>query len=227
METTQDGRTTTTDYIWCGARPCQSRSGASAVARLYYGEGEVVVPQAEKLYYGPDQLGSVRDMDVVSRTVSAPGQEYDYDPYGNPIATPAGVPLTDFRYAGMFYPGNGAAEGGLHLTQFRAYDPRIARWLSRDPLGERHGIDLYTYASDDPIDRRDASGSDNAWVRLGAASGRSDPFGACLAAELCLIYVVFICMSGFSSPAVREPDSALKGKLAPSSMFQLRIRSTT
>jgi hypothetical protein len=33
--------------------------------------------------------------------------------------TPAGLPLADFRYAGMFYPGNGAAEGGLHLTQYR------------------------------------------------------------------------------------------------------------
>ena len=94
--------------------------------------------KAEQLY-GPDQLGSVRDVDVVTPTVSAPGRAYDYDPYGNPTATPAGVPLTDFRYAGMFYPGNGAAEGGLDLTQYRAYDPRIARWLSRDPIGETGG----------------------------------------------------------------------------------------
>ncbi len=139
MATTQDGRTTTTDYVWCGPRPCQSRNGASSVTRLYYGEGEVVAPQAEKLFYGPDQLGSVRDMDVISATVSAPGREYDYDPYGNPIATPSGVPLTDFRYAGTFYPGNGSAEGGLGLTQYRAYDPRVARWLTHDPLGELSG----------------------------------------------------------------------------------------
>jgi RHS repeat-associated protein len=152
------GRTTASDFIWCGARLCQSRSGASAVARLYYPEGEVLVPQSEKLFYGPDQLGSVRDMDVVSATVSAPGQEYDYDPYGNPIKTPEGVTLTDFRYAGMFYPGNGAADGGLGLTQYRAYDPRIARWLSRDLLGEKGGISLFAYADDDPIDRRDVSG---------------------------------------------------------------------
>jgi hypothetical protein len=28
------------------------------------------------------------------------------------------------------------ADSGLYLTQYRAYDPRTARWLSRDPLGE-------------------------------------------------------------------------------------------
>jgi hypothetical protein len=32
----------------------------------------------------------------------------------------------------MFY----HADSGLYLTQYRAYDPRTARWLSRDPLGE-------------------------------------------------------------------------------------------
>ncbi len=174
IRATAAGKTTTADYIWCGARLCQSRNRASSAARLYYAEGEVLAPQSEKLYYGPDQLGSVRDMDVISATVSAPGQAYDYDPYGNPTATPAGVPLTDFRYAGMFYPGNGTAEGGLDLTQYRAYDPRIARWLSRDPLGEVAGFNLFSYADDDPIDKLDRFGL---WtVQLGVGgSGSTGP----------------------------------------------------
>jgi hypothetical protein len=36
----------------------------------------------------------------------------------------------------MFYPANGQPAGGLYLTQFRAHDPRIGRWLSRDSAGE-------------------------------------------------------------------------------------------
>ena len=34
-------------------------------------------------------------------------QTYDYDPYGNPTATPASGPVTDFRYAGMLYQAEG------------------------------------------------------------------------------------------------------------------------
>ncbi len=135
IETPSSGKTATYDYLWCGARVCQQRAGAAAVARLYYSEGEVVPavkPANDTLfYYGPDQLGSARDVSEISPLVSALGQPYDYDPYGNPIAAPTGKTV-DFRYAGMLYHAN----SGLYLTQYRAYDPRTARWLSRDPLGE-------------------------------------------------------------------------------------------
>jgi RHS repeat-associated protein len=69
---------------------------------------------------------------VVSGSPAAP-QTSDYDPYGNPIQTPPTAPLTDFRYAGMFY----HADSGLYMTQYRVYDPRTARWISRDPISER------------------------------------------------------------------------------------------
>jgi RHS repeat-associated protein len=65
---------------------------------------------------------------VFASASSAPA--YAYDPYGNALQGTA--PLTDFNYAGMFY----NADSGLYLTQYRAYDPVAARWLSRDPIGE-------------------------------------------------------------------------------------------
>jgi RHS repeat-associated protein len=119
-----------TDYIWCGARICESRNG-TAVNRRYYNEGEAIPGSKAFLYYGPDQLGSVRDVHATSPVFSM-AQAYDYDPYGDPTTPPATGPLTDFRFAGMLY----HADSGLYLTQFRAYDPRTARWLSRDPIGE-------------------------------------------------------------------------------------------
>ena len=43
-----------------------------------------------------------------------------------------GAIQTTLGYAGMFY----HARSGLYLTHYRAYDPRLGRWLSRDPLGD-------------------------------------------------------------------------------------------
>jgi RHS repeat-associated protein len=154
---TAAGKTATTDYIWCGSKLCQSRNGTRTVERLYYDEGEAIPASKASLYYGPDQLGSVRDVYARSPVFSIV-QAYDYDPYGNPTKTPATGPLTDFRYAGMLYPDGGSADGGLYLTQYRAYDPRAARWLSRDPLEEAAGTNLFAYVQGNPVTISDWQG---------------------------------------------------------------------
>ena len=57
-------------------------------------------------------------------------------------------------YAGMFY----HARSGLYLTHYRAYDPRLGRWLSRDPIWEAGGVNLYGYVGGDPIEYSDPIG---------------------------------------------------------------------
>jgi RHS repeat-associated protein len=57
----------------------------------------------------------------------------------------------------MFYD----QQDGLYLTYFRAYDPAIGRWLSRDPLKNterREGSNLYEYGLNDPINNTDPMG---------------------------------------------------------------------
>ena len=66
--------------------------------------------------------------------------EYDYDPYGRQTKL-SGSMDADFGYTG-FYQEKAA---GLDLTWFRAYDAEKGRWLSRDPLGEFTGLNLYAY----------------------------------------------------------------------------------
>ncbi len=91
----------------------------------------------------------MRDVAVVNQQGTIV-QAYDYDPYGNALQTPASGPMPvgnplhapaggltpDFRYAGMYYDSG----SGLYLTRYRAYDPRTARWLSRDPAGEMNDL---------------------------------------------------------------------------------------
>jgi RHS repeat-associated protein len=65
-----------------------------------------------------------------------------------------GAIQTTLGYAGMFY----HARSGLYLTHYRAYDPRLGRWLSRDPIWESGGINLYGYVGGDPVGWVDPSG---------------------------------------------------------------------
>lgn len=151
------GAAVTTRYTWCGTAICQSRVSGNVAARAYYAEGEVVYgPPVQRLYYGVDQIGSVRR--AFASTSSAPA--YAYDPYGNALQPTA--LLTDFGFAGMLY----NADSGLYLTQFRGYDPVAGRWLSRDPLGEGSdaAANLYAYVGGEPIDMADPSGLDGIFV---------------------------------------------------------------
>ncbi len=55
------------------------------------------------------------------------------------------------------------AETGLYYYGFRHYDPVTGRWPSRDPIGERGGLNLYGFVRNNPL----------AWLdRLGR-----EPFG--------------------------------------------------
>jgi RHS repeat-associated protein len=78
---------------------------------------------------------------------------FDTDPYGNPTQSNGRV-STDFRYANLFYD----QQDGLYLANYRAYDPKVGRWLSRDPLGAVGGLNLYSYVSGDPINLTDSLG---------------------------------------------------------------------
>jgi RHS repeat-associated protein len=50
------------------------------------------------------------------------------------------------------------APSGLDLSRTRAYDPFTARWLSRDPIGEAGGVNLYQYVGNNPVNLTDQSG---------------------------------------------------------------------
>jgi len=137
-------RKTETKYTWCGNVICQAKDAQDRPVAYYFSQG-VYRPQAKgnkKEYYARDHLGSVRDvLDEKGNSIA----RYDYDPYGNLTSDPAKAP--EFGYAGMHY----HAQSGLYLTKYRAYDPQSGRWLSRDPIGEAGGINLYAYVEGNPV----------------------------------------------------------------------------
>ena len=108
-----------------------------------------MVAGGTKYYDSFDHLGSVREVtdrngNVVSR--------YDYDPFGRLTINQGTAPR--FGFAGYFY----HAPSGLYLTKFRAYDPDLARWESRDPRQDSVTAGAYQYSADDPINLYDPAG---------------------------------------------------------------------
>ena len=103
-----------------------------------------------RLYYTKDHLGSVRELVDGSGAVHA---RYEYSPYGERTKV-AGDLDCDFGFTGH-YTHNAS---GLVLAPYRAYDPTTDRWLSRDPIEEEGGINLYGYVGNGPVVRIDPLG---------------------------------------------------------------------
>ena len=164
ISTSNGGLASLTRYLWCGSSLCQARNTNNTVVRRYYPEGEVIPGSGTLLYYANDHLGSVRDVMAVQNGLRV--ASFDYDVYGNPSQT-SGRVSTDFRYAGMFYEQN----SGLYLTRYRPYDPRTGRWISRDPIAEYGGVNIYAYASASPIIRIDPSGLCTDWWLVAGGVG--------------------------------------------------------
>ena len=137
-QTEISGSSTNTDYwmLWCGSKPCEQLSGAS-LHRLFFSEGEKMAPSSVN-YFTRDHLGSVREMTSSTGSLQS---EYSYDPWGRRTRVGGSGPDADFGFTGLYY----HAPSGLHLALFRAYNADLGRWLSRDPIEEEGGLNLYAY----------------------------------------------------------------------------------
>jgi RHS repeat-associated protein len=146
--------TSTKNYLWIGQEIAEERNAGNTVTKRFFPQGEQQINSgtATSYYYTFDHLGSTREMTNSSGTIVA---RYDYDPFGRTTLV-SGTNLATFQYAGYYV----HQPSGLNLTWFRAYDANTDRWLSRDPLGEGVGPNLYGYVNNDPIDYWDPFGLD-------------------------------------------------------------------
>jgi RHS repeat-associated protein len=105
-----------------------------------------------RLYYTTDHLGSIREVVDGKGTVRA---RYGYTPYGE-RAKEAGDLDADFGYTAHYT----HESSGIILAPYRGYDPITGRWLSRDPIGEKGGVNLYQYVRNAPSEAIDPLGLD-------------------------------------------------------------------
>ena len=70
---------------------------------------------------------------------------YDYAPFG--AVTASGDVTQPFQWSSEFYD----SELGLVYYNYRHYSPSDGRWLSRDPIEEEGGRNLYAFIGNNPI----------------------------------------------------------------------------
>ncbi|MGD8454630.1 MAG: RHS repeat-associated core domain-containing protein [Phycisphaerae bacterium] len=104
-----------------------------------------------------DATGNVGQLvDLAAATVTAAlVAKYEYDPYGA-VVTQSGdyAAANPFRFSTKYWDD----ETGLGYWPARYYDPRTGRWMSRDPMGEEGGLNLYVNGMNSPTMVVDALG---------------------------------------------------------------------
>jgi RHS repeat-associated protein len=120
-------------------------------------------------YFQQDLLGSV--IGLVRSNGEVDGANILAEPWGQRTAefwtngAASDGPMR-LRFKGMFYDGDLPQ---LYYARSRWYDPQMHRFLSEDPIGLGGGINPYTFADGDPVNKADPTGlavdsGDDCWT---------------------------------------------------------------
>ena len=103
-----------------------------------------------RIYYHADAVGSII---ALTSNHGHKIQDYEYDSFGNMKSHHRWI-NQPFTYTAREYD----TETGLYYYRARYYDPQAGRFITKDPIGLRGGINRYAYVSNNPINAIDPWG---------------------------------------------------------------------
>ncbi len=86
--------------------------------------------------------------------------QYEYLPYGEQVTASGTMAGSNPIRFSTKYKDN---ETGLYYYGYRYYSSSLGRWLSRDPIEEQGGLNLYGFVNNDPVNYIDPLGKET-WV---------------------------------------------------------------
>ncbi|MCC6357300.1 MAG: RHS repeat-associated core domain-containing protein, partial [Phycisphaerales bacterium] len=106
------------------------------------------------MYDANGNVGQICDLSQSTASASIVAK-YEYDAYGNaPVSSGSYASANTYRFSTKPWDD----ETGLGYWGYRYYDPRLGRWMSRDPLDEIGGLNLYAFLENGPIAYIDSLG---------------------------------------------------------------------
>ena len=141
-----NGTISTIHYYW-GKDLSGTLQGAGGVGGLLY----LTVNDSVYIPFYDNNGNITRYLDSTGKTIAT----YTYDAFGNTI-TQSGH-LSDIfrhRFSTKYYD----AETGLYYYGYRFYHPILMRWLTRDPIEEEGGVNLYNFCKNAPFLTYDKDG---------------------------------------------------------------------
>ena len=107
-----------------------------------------------QVFYYYDANGNVADLTGASG--SSVGH-YEFDPYGNAtVKTGTLADANPFRFSTKYFD----AETGMYYYGMRYYSPVLGRWISRDPMEEEGGENVYNFVGNNSCNIFDVLGLD-------------------------------------------------------------------
>ena len=153
------GPVETAEHVW-GTDLSGTAQGAGGVGGLLLRESSATGAS----YYHYDGNGNVTALTSAAGTIQA---AYTYGPFGETLRAVGPLAQSNpWRFSTKYQD----EETGLLYYGYRFYNPMDGRWLSRDPIEEQGGWNLYGFVANDAVSRYDALGLSDAAVMSGAAA---------------------------------------------------------
>ncbi len=153
-----NGVETTLDFVW-GIDFSGTVGGAGGIGGLL-----AVIINDGVFFPAYDANGNIVSYhSTTGETVAS----YKYGPFGELLSS-TGSLSSIFPHRFSTKPRDDAT--GFYNFGYRIYDPRLGRWLSRDPIGEAGGINLYGMVNNNPV---------NSWDSLGLEEGGGISISTC------------------------------------------------
>ncbi|WP_144686707.1 RHS repeat domain-containing protein [Desulfobotulus alkaliphilus] len=142
-----EGKEESRYFVW-GLDLSQSLQGAGGVGGLL-----AMVEEGGSHLYTFDANGNVGQ--VVKTSDGSLAAAYEYDPFGRLTASSGGMAeVNPFRFSTKYFDG----ESGFYYYGYRYYAVELGRWISRDPIEEEGGINLYGFVGNDGLNWVDLLG---------------------------------------------------------------------
>ncbi len=122
-------------------------------------------------YYINDHLGTPQQLIDASGVLV---WQAAYLPFGEAQVVTESVG-NNIRFPGQYYD----SETGLHYNWHRFYDPTTGRYISADPIGLEGGLNLYSYANQNPVNFIDPEGLKTCGSGWNEPIVPDNPFGFC------------------------------------------------